>query len=272
MTHNNYTRQTAPESFITKGKQRIRQFDNTVYLKNGDEFEIELFNPTQNKLLAKIQMNGKPISGGGIVLRPGERVYLERYLDDAKKFLFDTYSVDGDYESSEAIKKNGEVTISFYEETTPTIHLSNTTYINNWDYNQSTPFSGYHTTGDVYGANVNSTFTTTGMATLDSLDASDSVVSSSLRSSSTHRNQMGKLKKSKLIETGRVEKGGKSSQKFKENNDTFNPYTLKVIEWKIKPLSTKPITVDEIKTYCGECGSKKKKQTHKFCPHCGEKF
>jgi uncharacterized membrane protein YvbJ len=25
-------------------------------------------------------------------------------------------------------------------------------------------------------------------------------------------------------------------------------------------------------TYCTECGSKRKKDTHKFCPHCGTKF
>ena len=24
--------------------------------------------------------------------------------------------------------------------------------------------------------------------------------------------------------------------------------------------------------YCGECGAKRKKDTHKFCPHCGTKF
>lgn len=64
-------------------------------MKNGSEFELELFNPKQTTILAKIKINGSYIGGGGIVLRPGERVFLERYLDDAKKFLFETYNVDG---------------------------------------------------------------------------------------------------------------------------------------------------------------------------------
>jgi hypothetical protein len=66
-----------PQSFITKSKQRLKQQIDTVYLNDGDEFEIELYNPTQNKVLAKIEMNGNSI-GNGIILRPGERVFLER--------------------------------------------------------------------------------------------------------------------------------------------------------------------------------------------------
>jgi hypothetical protein len=55
-----------PQSFITKSKQRLKQHIDTVYLNNGDEFEIELFNPTQNKVLAKIELNGKSIGNGKI--------------------------------------------------------------------------------------------------------------------------------------------------------------------------------------------------------------
>ena len=80
----------APEAFITKGKQREKQFNGTVYLKDGDNFEIELFNPKSTKVLAKISLDGKRISTAGIVLRPGERVFLERYIDSNNKFLFST--------------------------------------------------------------------------------------------------------------------------------------------------------------------------------------
>ena len=93
---------TVPTSFITKGKQRLKQNIDTVYLKNGDEFEIELFNPTQNKVLAKIEVNGNSI-GNGIILRPGERIYLERHLGESKKFLFETYTVEGDSGGSDML-------------------------------------------------------------------------------------------------------------------------------------------------------------------------
>ena len=107
-----------PQSFITRSKQRLKQHIDTVYLNNGDEFEIELYNPTQNKVLAKIELNGKSI-GNGIVLRPGERVFLERYLDEAKKFLFETYVVNGNNkEVQESIAKNGDVVVKFYDEMT----------------------------------------------------------------------------------------------------------------------------------------------------------
>jgi hypothetical protein len=86
-------------------------------MKNGSEFELELFNPKQSTVLSKIKINGSYICGGGIVLRPGERVYLERYLDDARKFLFETYNVDGNSsEVLKAIQNNGEVTVEFFDE------------------------------------------------------------------------------------------------------------------------------------------------------------
>lgn len=111
---------TVPVAFVTKGRQRIKQYDNsTVYLNNGDEFEIELFNPTANKVMAKIDLNGVSI-GPGVVLRPGERVFLERYLSEAKKFLYSTYEVDGDNpDVKRAIANNGDVAIKFYCETPP---------------------------------------------------------------------------------------------------------------------------------------------------------
>ena len=108
---------TAPSAYVTKGKQRIKQYDKSVYLNNGDEFEIELFNPTQNKVLAKIEINGNNIGGSGIVLRPGERVFLERYLNEAKKFLFETYKVNGsNSDVLKAIENNGDLSVKFYSE------------------------------------------------------------------------------------------------------------------------------------------------------------
>jgi outer membrane lipoprotein-sorting protein len=82
-----------PCGYITKNKQRIRQFEQNVYLKDGSEFEIELYNPTKKTVLSKIKFNGEFISGSGIVLQPGEMIFLERYLDKPNKFKFETYKV-----------------------------------------------------------------------------------------------------------------------------------------------------------------------------------
>jgi len=243
-----------PQSFITKGKQRLKQHVDTVYLKNGDEFEIELFNPTQNKVLAKIEMNGKSI-GNGIILRPGERVFLERYLDEAKKFLFETYVVNGNNEDvQQAIANNGDVTVKFYNEIVSPSYLSGssgTLTINNpvWT---NTPYT--YTTHNTLG---NTSFTSTSTSTF---------YNASLTSGTISTNSIRKM------ETGRVEKGSNSNQSFTYDNSSFNSYPFETNWWKIKPQSTKPVVREELVTYCTECGAKRKKDTHKFCPHCGTKF
>ena len=63
-----------PCAYITKQKQRVKQFGENVYLKDGSEFEVELYNPSKKTVLSKIKINGEFINGGGIILRPGERV------------------------------------------------------------------------------------------------------------------------------------------------------------------------------------------------------
>jgi len=228
-----------PQSFITKGKQRLKQHIDTVYMNNGDEFEIELFNPTQQKVLAKIELNGKSI-GSGIIVRPGERVFLERYLDEARKFLFETYVVNGDDENVQnAIQKNGDVIIKFYDQ-----------YYSNFDYTYS----------NIIYDNFNGTFTTLrsfNTTNTTSFNSNDTLCFSSL----------GDLK-----ETGRVEKGSKSDQTFNTDSTIFNSFPTKSDWWKIKPNSTKVMVREDLVVYCTECGSKRKKDSHKFCPHCGTKF
>jgi hypothetical protein len=88
-----------PEAHITRSKSknrgRLKIYNhNTVYLDQGEEFEIEVFNPTTKTILAKIDFNGEMISHSGLVLRPGQRVFLERFFDDNRKFKFEVYEVE----------------------------------------------------------------------------------------------------------------------------------------------------------------------------------
>jgi hypothetical protein len=254
----NTTGLAVPQSFITKGKQRLKQHTDTVYLNDGDEFEIELYNPTQNKVLVKIEMNGK-FTGSGIILRPGERIFLERYLDEAKKFLFETYVVNGNNEEvQQSIANNGDVVVKFYDET-KIYNGSSTLTINNpsWNINHTTPFT-YTTHNTLGGTSIptSGTFTTTG---------TNVFYNSSLTSTITTNS-------SRQVETGRVEKGSDSDQSFTYDSTSFNTYAFATNSWKIKPQSTKPVVIEDLVTYCTECGSKRKKDTHKFCPHCGTKF
>ena len=265
MAYYQQTQVAVPQSFISKDKKRLKQHIDTVYLNNGDEFEIELYNPTQNKVLAKIELNGNSI-GNGIILRPGERIFLERYLDEAKKFLFETYSVDGDNnEVQQSIMKNGDVVIKFYNETLLTLNNTGTLSWTNTGFNTGTsyiPTSGTYTPSFTT-ITAGSTFTTSGI---------NSSYLSNTVSTNTFEVPNKRSKKSKEIETGRVEKGSNSEQSFTYDNSSFNSYPSQTNWWKIKPQSTKVFVREDLVTYCTECGSKRKKDTHKFCPQCGTKF
>jgi flagellin-like protein len=77
---------------------------------------------------------------------------------------------------------------------------------------------------------------------------------------------------SNTLETGTVEKGSKSDQEFTVDSTTFNTYHSWQSIWKILPESTKPITKESLTVFCTNCGAKRKKTNHKFCPICGSKF
>jgi hypothetical protein len=250
------TKTGTPCAYITKDKKRLKQFGQNVYLKNGDEFELELFNPSQSTILAKIKLDGSYISGGGIVLKPGQRVYLERYLDDPRKFKFETYEVDGDSnEVLDAIAGNGDIVIEFYNEYQPPVWTNNITYVGG-SFGGETYYGGNLNLTNVNNTSTGVSFTTTG------------VVGSTSFTTSTNNKRTFKND----IETGRVEKGGKSNQSFQMVDKTFNSFTCATSSWKILPMSQKVYEKQELKVYCTNCGKKRKKDSDKYCSSCGTKF
>ena len=277
-------RDTVPTAFVTKGRQRVKQFNNSVYLKNGDEFEIELFNPTTSKVLAKISLNGKSL-GSGIILRPAERVFLERYFDEAKKFLFETYVVEGNNsEVEKAIRLNGVVEVEFYQESSPIVLYNNPytiTYTNDWNYNRpSQPGIFYHNTGGTTSKSVPGTFTShvsdnnANNANLSGnldVQAFNCSMSMDAQPISTKISSMKRELKS-VKETGRVEKGSVSDQSFVYDNTSFNSWVSWRSKWQILPDSERPKESHELKSFCPGCGAKQKRHTHKFCPICGTKY
>ena len=271
-------RDTVPTAFVTKGRQRVKQFNNSVYLKNGDEFEIELFNPTTSKVLAKISLNGKSL-GSGIILRPAERVFLERYFDEAKKFLFETYVVEGNNsEVEKAIRLNGVVEVEFYQESSPIVYNNpyTITYTNTWNP-PSQPGIYYHNTGGTTSKSGQASFTSDnavkGVANGNSLDvqAFNCSMSMDVQPLSTKISSMKRELKS-VKETGRVEKGSVSDQSFVYDNTSFNSWVSWRSKWQILPDSERPKESHELKSFCPGCGAKQKRHTHKFCPICGTKY
>jgi len=243
---------TTPSAFVTRGRQRVKQYTNyTVYLNNGEEFEIELYNPTNKKVLAKIELNGVSL-GSGIVLRPGERVFLERHLDESRKFIFETYVVDDNNNNRKAIENNGNVVIEFYSEKDPLIPSWTYTYSSGQEY-------GGYQYNDINHSTPYNNLTYDGQASCfysQSSSPKKSVVLGSLRS----------------IETGRIEKGSHSKQGFGYDNTSFNSFYSWRTEWKILPTSQKLFESRDLRVFCTSCGSRQKKTTHKFCPICGTRY
>ena len=270
-----YQRVTEPTAFVTKGRQRVKQYIKSVFLKNGDEFELELFNPKTDKVLAKIKLNGKYISSSGIVLRPGERVFLERYLDEARKFQFEVYEVDeNDPNTQQAIRNNGDVEVEFYDEikvspvsvtwtfnpswiyyggyVSPTVTgPSDVMYKSSGDYSSFQGISDHSNSGEFRGDN-NTYYCSANPA-----------FSAAAAPTITQTNS---------LETGRVEKGEFSNQNFTSDYSSFSSCYSTKVTWKIMPESRKPLMKEDLKVFCTNCGAKRKKESHKFCPNCGTKF
>jgi Zn finger protein HypA/HybF involved in hydrogenase expression len=224
--------------------------EDVFYLKDEDEFQIELFNPKQYPVLAKIWMNGKVISNSGLVLRPGQHFFLERYIDTNNKFVFRTYNVDGENaEVLKAIEDNGSVKVIFYREKIkqiPSYPIPRGPFITTTQY----PYFGTTTGGSTYSTNT-AFFSSTGSAPI--------------AGSLSYTNNAS-------FETGRVEMGKQSDQSFGTIDMDFENYPCETVIMKIMAESNKPIEVSDIRNYCSDCGTRMKKQTWKFCPNCGSKI
>jgi rubrerythrin len=284
------TQSGMPTANLAINKSRLKVYNKksdvpTYYLQKGQEFQIELFNPTKDTILAKISLNGKPIAQGGLVLRPAERVFLDRYIDVARKFKFDTYEVANTKESQKAIEDNGDFKVEFYREQYMQFQSSGPswggeiTLDGNWNKNWGTldlidlrGTAGVTTTNFTY----NSDNTLGDEFTTNSLSVSANISAEPVKKNPIKTIKGSPLKKkktrSKSIETGRVEKGSTSNQELETVSMIWETYAFHTIEYKMLPVSQKVNTVQDMvkAVYCVECGTKQKKG-NKFCPNCGNK-
>jgi hypothetical protein len=240
---------TKPSAWIVtpsdKGRKSIK--NGKTFLNDGEEFEIELFNPLTVSVLSDIKLNGQSISKTGLVLKPGQRFYLDCFVDDKKKFIFSTYEIDGSQESLDATQNNGLLEVFFYKEDIITLDNWKTkmdkviieryypvyypTYRsypwNNIYCGGSFGNAGYGTTNCIIG----NTTTNTSMYTSNSADLSTTPISANMMSD---------------LETGRVERGSSSSQKFTEIEMDFEKNYISSTIIQILPESRKPVEVSEI--------------------------
>lgn len=251
-----------PQAFITVRKNRIKSYNkNQHFLADKQEYEIELYNPDSNVYLAKIYVDGTDLSGNGtgIILRPGERVFLERFLNTSKKFAFSSYEVGSSKEVKKAISNNGRVVVTYIKEFKPVNPITITTSWGPYWSNGNNYFT-YGTctgTGNIEGATFTNTSAMLSQVTMDSFDNSLEPIKT--------------LSKKKIV-TGRTEQGSESDQNFNTvSGYEWESFTTVTYEYRLLPLETKSLSVSEVKTvYCTGCGTKAKKGW-KYCATCGEK-
>lgn len=262
-----------PQAWIAIKRNRQKIYNgqgkfSQVYLKDGQEFQIELYNPTQARYLAKIKINGNYTSDRGLILNPGQRYFLDRFIDEDRRLVFSTYDVDNNDEVKKAIEKNGLVEVEFYSE----VSISFGSTPNLW-WGVSSPSTNppywYTTNGTLNlsngSANTALSSITLAGSTVNNITYTSGVNSTFVNTSANYSSVVN----DQSIETGRVEKGEKSDQSFENGFGSFNSWAAWTTTVQVIPLSQKPAESHEVRSYCTGCGSRIKKQTWKFCPNCG---
>ena len=276
---------------IAISKNLIKEYkssnsERTVYLNDGTEFQIYLKNPYQTHLGIKISVNNKSI-GNMLVLRPGQSFWLDRFINENRKFLFNTYEIENTAEMKYATNNNGKVKIEFYheKEEKPIISIYPSYRNTEWIYSTDTLSNINTTSFNCCQNNLNSNLndcntsncyfsTSTTGAVPRGIPTVSSATTLRYESDTTTSRKKGITKQEigTTIETGRVEKGGHSNQEFEYCDIDFDYYPFKTENIQILPNSRKQVRVEETRRrYCSQCG-KKVSPKDKFCPNCGAKL
>lgn len=280
------TNPTVEIAVVREGRKEVQRVygGNTVYLNNGAEFELCIKNPTTHVIGAKINFNGDKNVNQLIVLRPGEKIWLDRHILEQKKLKFDAYLVDNDSSTANAIRDNGSLCVEFYKEykrsSNPLIirekeyvpyipyqpYIPYNPYPNPWiqPWNPF-PIITYCSSGNVGTSNN----VMTGVKPAhDGAPANDVNYSANIN---YINNECKNVSNSEQIETGRVEMGDNSNQSFTNACYEFDILPFHTVDMKMLPLSQKPITVSDIKLYCSKC-SRRQRRSEVYCPKCGTKY
>ena len=310
MAHNRML-DRAPSVVITSKKNELKVYQgNTVYLNDGDNFELRFFNPMNFKVGVEINFNGIKKGDGYLVLNPGQDIILDRFLDEQRKMLFETYIINGNSkEAVEAIAKNGIITFNFYKEhgsyvpedvninyafpPKPFKHTRHVKGMNSSIYGNSSTsgisgtagYSGiagnsgspYFTNSVTTNVNCSSTFTSPGVSFFESDISSTGSLSRGINTENLDLDEDYCFTSSSIpvidnLETGRIEMGEISNQQLKTVNAQFCSTPIHTVTYQLLPLSEMNRTIGEVREYCTSCGYRLRKNTWDFCPKCGEKI
>ncbi len=276
-----------PSAVITSGGNEKKIYNGGfIYLNDGENFEIRFFNPTQFKLGVEIIFNGYKKGDGYLVLNPGQDVTLDRFLDEQRKMVFETYTIDGNNQAAvEAAANNGLIQFNFYRESYFR-YGSNTGYGTS-GYSGNSGTRGFAGTGGGFAgtgglprfksSNTNSrTYSDNNITYFDAdfEQGTTSYTSSFTTTIDYAPDTMYRTSTSNSnpVETGRVEAGDVSNQTLENVSVQFETSPMHRISYKLLPYSAKPMEVTEIRQYCPNCGYRIRNNSWKYCPKCSQKI
>ena len=231
-----------------KGRKSIKS--GKVFLNDGDEFEIELFNPLTVSVLADIKLNGQSISKTGLIVKPGQRVYLDCFIDDKRKFIFKTYEFFYKEDVITLDNWKSKFDTIIVEKWYPVYYPSYPVYRQNIWYGTSSPVYGSCVTtngSSFFGSLTNGTTTNSALYSSNSINSSytTGVDLSNLNIGGSLSNNSMPINSS--LETGRIEKGQTSKQQFTEVEMDFEKHYIASTIIQILPESRKPTEVKDTK-------------------------
>lgn len=269
---------STPTYSITVNGNKVKVYpNNKVYLKGGTQFEMSFENLTQDSYKAEISFNGIP-QKSALVLKPGMRYNLERFMDVDRKLMTDVYTVDDSPEVKAAISNNGWITVHFFKEReyVKPHWFGSTTRDITFDSFGAMDLNKYSTGETNVNGSVNYS---SGPIKIRKMveDSGDEYSASSIgRSMSKSIKRELTLSRDEIIdvpsslETARIEKGDKSKQEFTYVNMEFEQTPSSTLIYQILPESFMPVNVvkpSDIRSYCPKCGRKIKKGWN-GCPNC----
>jgi len=248
---------------VNKSVLPIHQYkdEKIIFMKGNTEFQFEIFNPLTKKIAVDIQFNDIDKGSSLLVVRPGERIWLDCELKNKKKFIFETYCVDNTKESLEAIRNNGNIIIKIYLESEKnTVNYSDCILRNDIfkpaQYPLPTnpyPYYPFKPFGPIYGNGTDNTGNNISYQSNYTSEVKQKIVMDG-------------------IETGIISEGKDSNTKFENNNTEFEMQWHYIFKYKLLPISTKTFyTLKDLKLTCQMCNRKQKKGEI-YCPKCGKKF
>jgi len=251
------------EVLVNGQKRKVYGKDkNKVYLNNGDEIQLKVYNPLSTRIGFQLKMNGQNTDDSILVVNPGQSVIVERFIGTNRKIVFNTYGVDkSNPQTKKAIKENGKLEIIFYNEFldltipySPTIpYTPNPTIPYSppiWQppttippYQPYTPpYTPYYPI-NICGTDNDTTYSSSSgddcLADNISNMSTDFTLTGNLNVNVNDVNIKGsKGKRKRLSETGRVEKGNRTNQYFSQTEFKAG-FIIKTYVFKLKPYSEK---------------------------------